>query len=177
MRALTLWIALAAVAGEMPGPAYTSSGELVRPEGYREWMFAGSNLGMGYDESPKTTQLYHNVYLQREAYEQYKKTGEFPEKTMLIMDRFAMGTKESINKNGSFNGAHGGIEVALKDSTRFKEKWAYFVFFDGAGKTLPSAKAQAPGRCWACHKTHGAVDNVFVQFYPALRELRPIPAK
>jgi hypothetical protein len=25
--------------------------------------------------------------------------------------------------------------------------------------------------CYACHSTHGAVDNTFVQFYPTLIEL------
>ncbi len=155
----------------MPAPAYTPNGELMAPAGYREWMFAGSNLGMGYTEEPKKTQLYHNIYLQREAFEHFKKTGTFPEKTILVMDRFEPGTKESINKHGSFNGRHTGIEVAVKDSTRFRESWAYFVFFDAAGVPKASAAAEPRGRCWACHKANGAVDNVFVQFYPALRDL------
>jgi hypothetical protein len=169
--AALLW--LTAIAGDMPAPKYTESGEMVRPEGYREWMFAGSNLGMGYSDEPKTSQHYHNIFLQREAFEHFKKTGQFPDKTILVMDRFAPGTKESINKHGSFNGAEAGIEVAVKDESRFKDKWAYFVFFKGDGSPLASAPAQPAGRCWACHKANGSVDNVFVQFYPALRDLKP----
>ena len=51
---------------------------------------------------------------------------------------------------------------------------------------LLAAEAQAPApqftegnqllrpkdSCWTCHNEHAAVDNAFLQFYPALREAR-----
>ncbi len=155
----------------MPAPKYTSAGRLIRPEGYREWMFVGANLGMGYTEGqakPRTN--YHNIYIQREAYRDYAKTGKFPDKTMLVMELLTMGTKESINRNGSFEDQFIGIEVALKDETRFPEKWAYFNFIGEGGKALADAGAFRKDQCWSCHNQHGAVDNVFVQFYPVLRD-------
>lgn len=156
----------------MPKPGFTEKGRLVRPEGYREWMFAGANLGMGYTEGaapPKSN--YHNIYVQREAYAHFAKTGKFPDKTMLVMEVLSQGTKASINQKGSFEDRLIGIEVALKDEARFPEKWAYFNFIGEGGKPLADAGAMRKEQCWKCHNEHGAVDNVFVQFYPALRDL------
>lgn len=159
------------------GPQYNAQGEMLRPEGYREWMFVGSNLGMGYSDEPRKTQMYHNIYVQPEVYRQYRETGTFPEKTIFVMETVTAGTKESINKQGSFGDKFAGIEAAVKDSSRAKEKWSYYAFFDREGKDTATAKALPAKSCWACHSANGAVDNVFVQFYPVLRELRPIPQK
>ncbi|MEX2264502.1 MAG: cytochrome P460 family protein [Bryobacteraceae bacterium] len=160
----------------MPGPRYTAQNELVRPEGYREWMFVGSSLGMGYAEgqAPSGNATFHNIYLQREAYSHFAKTGKFPDKTILVMEVLAPGKDVSINKRGQFSDRFIGIEVALKDETRYAEKWAYFDFIGRGGKgPLASAKPFAKDRCWSCHNEHGKVDNVFVQFYPVLRAVQP----
>lgn len=155
----------------MPEPRYTSSGRLVRPEGYREWMFVGANQGMGYVEGQAKPRVnYHNIYIQREAYRTFRDTGKFPDKTMLVMELTSVGTNASINKQGTFEDRFIGIEVALKDDSRFAEKWAYFNFIGEADKPLADAGAMRKEACWSCHNQHGAVDNVFVQFYPVLRE-------
>lgn len=157
----------------MPTPKYTDKGRLVRPEGYREWMFVGANLGMGYTEGQQPPkQNYHNIYMQREAYKAYVSTGRFPDKTMLVMEVLSMGTKESINRNGSFEDKKIGIEVALKDESRFPEKWAYFNFIGEGGKPMADSAPFKKEQCWNCHNQHGAKDNVFLQFYPALRDAR-----
>lgn len=180
-RVLTLCLLFlfAAIAGseeKMPEPRYNASGELLMPEGYREWMFVGANLDMGYSEGgPPPNSMFHNIYIQRQAYQQYVKTGKFPDKTMLVMENLSAGGNASINKRGKFEDKHSGIEVALKDEKRFPEKWAYFIMFDGQRKPLASAKAMAKDRCWKCHNEHAAVDNVFLQFYPVLRDARPLP--
>jgi len=146
----------------------------VRPAGWREWMFVGANMGMGYNEgtSANREQMYHNIYIQREAYRQFIDKGTFPDKTMLVMEVFSKGTKESINRQGSFEDRAIGIEVALKDEKRFPEKWAYFNFIGEGGKPMADAVAMRKEQCWSCHNEHGAVDNVFVQFYPVLRDGR-----
>lgn len=160
---------------KMAGPKYAGDNELIRPEGYREWIFVGSNLGMGYTEGPAPkSPTFHNIYIQREAYKQYGATGTFPDKTMLVMEVVKPGTNASINKQGQFGDQFIGIEVALKDEKKFPEKWAYFNFIrSGGGPALDKAKAFQKDACWKCHNEHGAVDNVFVQFYPVLRAARP----
>ena len=166
--------ALLLSAESMPVPKYQGE-SLARPEGYREWMFVGANYGMGYTEggekkeSPAT---FHNIYIQREAFQAYQKTGQFPDKTMLVMEVIRPGTNASINKRGMFQDQFVGVEVALKDGGRYPEKWAYFNFIGAGGKALAEAKPFAKDRCWSCHNQHAAVDNVFVQFYPVLRDAR-----
>jgi hypothetical protein len=157
----------------MAGPRYAEGNQLLRPEGYREWMFVGASIGMGYTEGQSSPAApFHNIYMQREAYKQFAATGTFPDKTMLVMEVVSAGTDASINKRGRFGDRSLGVEVALKDEARFPEKWAYFNFIGKGGTQLPQAKAFPKEACWKCHNEHGAVDNVFVQFYPVLREAR-----
>lgn len=171
----------------MVQPAYDEAGNLVRPEGYRAWIFAGSSLGLSYskpNEDEVGPGVFHHIYIQPEAYKHYAETGTFPEKTMLVMENYSAGSKEDNtakeltkdkeefeNLNGHFEDRRVGVEVALKDSARFEDGWAYFNFSSRAG-LLPAAKAFPKAMCWDCHNAHAAVDNVFVQFYPILRESR-----
>src|SRR6267143_6002038 len=163
---LTLFLTAMLVSEErMSQPRFSGGNQLVRPEGYREWMFVGSNLNMGYSEGPAPKESrFHNIYIQPEAYREYAATGRFPDKTVLVMEVIAAGTNASINKKGQFEDKPVGIEVALKDEKRFAEKWAYFNFIGSGGAPLAQAKPFPKEACWKCHNEHGAADNVFVQF-------------
>ena len=177
IRVLTLILVLAAALTsqeKMFQPRFQDNNQLVRPEGYREWMFVGSNLNMGYSEGPAPSESrFHNIYIQPEAYRQYAATGTFPDKTVLVMEVIAAGTNASINKKGQFEDRPIGIEVALKDEKRFTGKWAYFNFIGSGGAPLAQAKPFPKEACWNCHNQHAAADNMFVQFYPVLREAKP----
>ena len=165
-----LLLPLAALAQDA-APRYTGDGELIRPEGYREWIFIGATLGMSYQEGEAKPgpQEFHNLYINPAAYREYKTSGPFPEKTILVMERLTAGSRESINQRGHFEDKAVGIEVSLKDSSRFDEGWAYFNFSRPDGSSAASAKAFAKKDCWNCHSEHAATDNVFTQFYPILR--------
>ena len=168
----------------MAKPQYTEDGKLIRPEGYRTWIFVGSSLGLSYNKTkPDGPGMFHHIYIQPEAYRHYENTGEFPEKTMLVMENYSAGSKEDNtakgrvegeeefqNLQGHFEDKRVGLEVALKDNEQFEDGWAYFNFStrDGLRK---DAGAFAKAICWDCHNTHGADDIVFIQFYPILREL------
>ena len=171
-----LTAALSATEPNMAQPKYTSNNQLIRPSGYREWIFVGSSLGMGYQEAthPATDhpQQFHNVYIQPEAYRAYVASGKFPDKTMLVMEVIASGSNASINKQGKFEDKFIGIETAVKDESKVAEKWAYYNFITADGKGLSEAKAFGKESCWSCHNQHAEVDNVFVQFYPVLRAAR-----
>ena len=159
----------------MAQPRYAGGNELLRPEGYRDWKFVAANYGMGYrDGQPEipANATFHNIFIQPDAFKQYVASGEFPEKTMLVMEVYRPGTNASINKRGLFQNEFVGVEVALKDSSKFPEKWAYFNFIGKEGKQLSQTKAFPKDSCWKCHNEHGAKDNVFLQFYPALRDAR-----
>jgi hypothetical protein len=155
-------------APRMPLPEYDSSGALVRPADFEHWMFVGANIGMSYsNEASKGPGEFHSVYMQREAYAEYVKTGKFPEKTMFVLAQYDPAQKVSINKNGYFEGALTGLAASVKNHERFPQGWAYYVF-DGTG---PAAKATASPKpmCFDCHDQHADDDHVFVQFHTVLR--------
>ncbi|MGH9630238.1 MAG: cytochrome P460 family protein [Bryobacteraceae bacterium] len=152
-------------------PQYTAAGELTRPRSTQTWTFVGASIGLSYSEAPsrKPPGLIHNVHMQPEAYKYYLETGKFPEKTMLILSLYEPEQKVSPNLHGHFQGKLVATEVALKDTARFKEGWAYFDF-SGGSNLKESAKAMPRERCHQCHSDNAADDNVFVQFYPVLRK-------
>src|SRR4051812_7533251 len=124
-------VLLSASEPKMAQPKYTGD-QMIRPTGYREWVFVGSSIGMGYQEAIKSEterpQQFHNVYIQPEAYRAYVATGKFPDKTMMVMEVITPGTNASINKQGKFEEKFVGIEAAVKDESKTPEKWAYYNF-------------------------------------------------
>ena len=158
---------------EMVKPEYTDDGALVRPSDYREWVFVGASLGLSYSEELRREGPgnFHHIYIQPEAYRQYRDEGTFPEKTMLVMENYSAGSKVNPNLHGHFEDERVGFEVALKDSEQFEDGWAYFMFSTASG-LRESAKAFPKAACYDCHAEHAEDDNVFVQFYPILREAR-----
>lgn len=151
-------------------PQYTAQNQLVRPHNYREWIYLSSGLGMAYNPDPNSPPLFTNVFVAPEAYRKFVATGTWPEKTMFVLEEREASSKGSINQSGHFQGELRGLAVSVKDSSRFRAKWAYFNF----GLDAKSASPNPPDSCWSCHNAHGAVDNTFVQFYPTLK---PIAAK
>jgi hypothetical protein len=155
----------------MTQPRYTAEKNLVMPEGYRNWVFVGASIGLSYSEDARGDGpgLFHHVYTQPEAYANYQRTGKFPEKTMFVMELYQPEQKVSPNKHGYFEGRRVAVEVSVKDRETFPEGWAYFNFGNGGRtETRPIPKAS----CYECHRANGADDNVFVQFYPTLRDVK-----
>jgi hypothetical protein len=131
----------------------------------------GSSLGLSYAEgAPKTEPgSFQNVYLEPSAYERYRRTGSFPDGTMLALVIHEPRQKQSIAQGGYFQGAFSRLEVAVKDPSRSGASWAYYDF-GAAGALYDSAEPLPQDRCYACHSKHAQQDNVFVQFYPILRD-------
>jgi hypothetical protein len=156
----------------MPLPQYDSAGALLQPKNFEHWTFVGSNMGMSYDTSDqKGPGEFHNIYTQSEAFDAYKATGKFPDKTMFLLVVYEPAQKVSINKAGYFEGTFTGLAVSVKDAQRFKDGWAYFSFGEG-GNLSESAKTLPSSVCFACHDEHADDDHVFVQFHPVLRQAR-----
>jgi hypothetical protein len=155
-------------------PRFTPDGEVVRPTNYREWIYLTSGLGMSYGgmRMPDTGHPdFDNVFVEPSAYKAFLDSGKWPDKTMLILEVRASESHGSINKAGHFQTDVLAIEAAVKDESRFKEKWAYVDFSDG-GKLHDAARPfNGDGACNTCHSKNAAVDNTFVQFYPTLLEV------
>ncbi|MGA9852098.1 MAG: cytochrome P460 family protein [Gammaproteobacteria bacterium] len=151
-------------------PAYTADGRLIPPTGYYHWVFLTSDLGMSYSESGSASDHppFSNVFVNPAAYRVFLKTGDWPDKTVLVKEFRGSSTKGSINRHGYFqSGKPLGVLVHVKDEARFKDGWAFFAF-DSDGSAKPAEKIPENADCYACHSAHGAVDTTFVQFYPSL---------
>lgn len=152
------------------GPQYTPDNRLIRPQGYREWIFVSSGLGMSYSlgaDGSGQSPMFTNVFVEPSAYRHYMTTGRWPDKTIFVLEEYSSASHGSINKQGHYQDAFMGIEAEIKDESRFPETWAYFGFGAG-GKT---ASAFANSECWSCHNQNGAVENTFAQFYPTLLQV------
>jgi hypothetical protein len=171
-------------------PRYAPNGDLLLPSGFETWVFVGSNLGLSYTPDAAAAasapppragrQQFHNVSINKAAYDYYLAHDRFPDGTVLVMQVFEAADKEpkGVLAAGMFNGRRVGLEVAVKNASRPDGKttpWAYYNFTDPSdrAKVLASATAFPDQACANCHQLHASVDNVWVQFYPALRDRRP----
>src|SRR5207247_8102233 len=102
--------------------------------GYRSWAFAGASLGPSYREGSHETGPgeFHHVYLRPESYAAFRRTGRFPERTVLVLELHEAAQKVAPSRHGLFEGRRVAVEAAVKDSTRFPQGWAYYSFGDGS---------------------------------------------
>lgn len=150
------------------GPAYASSGTMLPPAHYREWIYLSTGIDMSYTAKAGDPDhsMFDNVFVNPASYRSFMETGTWPDKTVLVLEVREARKKGSINQRGQFQGQERmGLEVHVKDEARFPGKWAFFDFSapDKNGTLLPQSAA-----CYSCHVQHGAVDTTFVQFYPTL---------
>src|SRR3989442_14283038 len=136
--ALTITI-LGAQQATTSGPVFEGKTTLLRPVNYREWVFVGSSRGLSYAQTPRPSteaaaanEMYHNVYIKPESYREFVKTGKFPEGTVLAMELASADTKQEPGLQGSYEKEFIGLEVSVKDSSRFEGGgWVYFIFSKG----------------------------------------------
>ncbi|WP_083900808.1 cytochrome P460 family protein [Azospirillum sp. B4] len=155
-------------------PQFDKDDKLTFPAGYRDWVFLTSGLDMSYGPAMRMGHsMFDNVFVNREAYQAFKETGTWPDKTTFVLEVRGAADKGSINKNGHFQTPEVmGLEVHVKDMARFHDDgWAFYAF--DANELTPKPAEQLPVEqsCYSCHQSHGAVDTTFVQFYPTLKPI------
>jgi len=146
---------------------YFPDGRVAFPKSYREWTYVTSGADMTY--SPGGMAMDHhmidNVFVNPDAYRAFESTGRWPDGTVFAREDREARTKGSIARGGLFQTETlEGVELHVKDASRFKGGWAFFAF--GNHDLAPAIPASAS--CYTCHSSHGAVDTTFVQFYPTL---------
>lgn len=158
-------------------PVFRDDGSLLRPRGYRSWMFVGTpltpnDMNGGQAAFPE----FHNVYIDPASYEAYERTGAWREGTVLIKELVSVGSKRATSGRGYFMGDYIGLEVSLKDSKRFPDEpggWAFFRFTDEEGGPVHDTATILPTEsCATCHQASAATQMVFTQYYPVLRAAR-----
>jgi len=148
-------------------PQFTADGKLVRPEGYRRWVYVSSGYGMSYSQKAEDSMvMFTNVFVNPSSYDYYLAQGNWPDKTIFVLELYGSTSQGSINKHGRYQTDFMGLDVEVKDEKRFADKWAYFGF-DAAEKAA-SATTPSKNDCWKCHDENAAVEHSFVQFYPEL---------
>ena len=160
-------------AGKGSMAKFNASGELIRPEGWREWIYVGTPLTPNSLNPPEAPfPEFHSVYIDPKSWAHYKKTGKFREGTMLAKELALVDATQATSGKGFFMGEFSGFEIAYKSKKRFPKEpgnWAYFSFghkpepYNGTAKAMPTAA------CAACHQASAAEDMVFTQYYPVLR--------
>ena len=114
------------------GPQNTADGEIIRSEGWRKWIDVGTPVTPHDGNDGKASfPEFHNVYVDPESFATFERTGEFPNGTQLVTELTLVGSKEAVSGNGYFMGEFSGLEIAVKDTERFKDQpggWAYFSF-------------------------------------------------
>ncbi|MBX9882878.1 MAG: cytochrome P460 family protein [Sphingomonas sp.] len=123
---------------------------------------------------------FHNVYIEPSAYRIYRKTGVFPDGTIMFKElqrtlpkQNADGSRSEPSGRGFFPGALNGADVAVKDTKRFADTngWGHFDFNHSEPKA-EIAKLQAKANCADCHIADAKKDMVWTQFYLRLDDIK-----
>jgi len=166
------WPGSARTPAPSEGPEFAANGKLIRPANYRKWVFLSSGYGMSYSQKASDDRdhlMFTNVFVPPADYDYFLQHGSWPEKTMLVLEIYGSQSKGSINQHGHFQTEIMGLDVEVKDPSRFPDQWAYFGFDANEASSAPVAPPR--NDCWNCHDKNAAVEHTFVQFYPALLKL------
>jgi Cytochrome P460 len=156
-------------------PTYDSSGALRLPADYRQWVLAGSSLGLSYSDGALAgmgMEMFNETLIEPSAYKHFVETGTFREGTMLALILHGQGQNALPARRGRFAADIHGVEMAVKDSSRRPEGWAYYNF-GGMTGIRSTAQVMPKENCYACHVEHAKRDNVFMQYYTLLAEAAP----
>lgn len=152
---------------------FDKEGNLLRPDGWRDWVYVGTPLTPN-DLNPPAAPFpeFHNVYIDPDSYAHWKKTGKFREGTILVKELVSVGSKAAASGKGYFMGEFVGLEATVKSAKRFPKEpgnWGYFTFSHEPPPYPATAKLQPTATCNTCHQGFAADDWVFTQYYPVLR--------
>jgi hypothetical protein len=160
---------------------FLPDGKLKLPTGFRNWVFVGGPLTPnGLNGGKASFPEFHNVYVEARNLDAYKKTGSFPEGTLIVKEltlvlkpTFPDGSRTEPSGRGFFNGAFNGIDATVKDTRRFAKTngWGFFTFGHHALPYAASAAESSVSECAGCHMANVAnTDMTWVQFYPLLHD-------
>lgn len=163
------------------GPKWTANGELELPTGFHRWVFLGAPITPnGLNGGNAGFPEYHNVYVHPEHFDAYRRTGAWPEGTVMLKELQLSrpgddpdGSSVEASGRGYFPGTRNGIDVSVKDATRFKETngWGFFNFGHHAPPYARTAAAAPAANCAGCHMAN-ATNMVFSKFYTAILDAK-----
>jgi hypothetical protein len=156
-------------------PQYNASGQLQLPGDYRRWVLIGTSTGLTYGPGSGGHPMFGTTLMEPSAYDHYVRTGTFREGTMFALVLQGIGSGIMPARSGQFANEIHLVEMAVKDSTRTPDGWAYYNFAGPmAGGYRATAAPEPRTACYACHVEHAKTDNVFTQFYGLLNDARSV---
>jgi hypothetical protein len=166
---------------EQSSAVFDPDGKVELPTGFRAWVFVGAPLTPnGLNNGKANFPEYHHVYIEKKNVDAYLKTGEFPERTVIVKEltrvlnpSFPDDSRTEASGRGYFNGQYNGIDLTVKDSKRFAKTngWGFFTFGHHPMPYEKAASEKPVSECAGCHIANvAATDMTWVQFYPLLRD-------
>jgi hypothetical protein len=151
--------------------SYSADGELKRPADHHEWVFVGAPVTPNdMNDGKAAFPEFHNVYIDPGSFASYKRTGEFPDGTVILKELVSVGGKAMESGNGYFQGEFVSLEAMVKDQKRFSDEpggWAFFRFGEAPDYSPTGARMKTES-CNSCHAGANE-DYVFTDTYPVLR--------
>jgi len=155
-------------------PVFNAQNQLKRPSGYEEWVMVGASTGLSYNPQINAQPgagpgMFHQVYLQPWAYRHFKQTGQFPEGAMFVLAFYESVRDAAPAKQGYYPADPiASFEVHVKHKGLSESGWGFYGFDEGQEQ---AGMVPATAACYSCHASEAKTDNVFTQFYPAMRAL------
>lgn len=148
------------------------AGNIKLPENFRQnWAHMGSWLVA----DPKAPgHGFHDVYTQREAVKAYRKTGKFPDGTVLVKEIRKVESGEQTTGHAQWAGDTNIWFVMVKntkgrfaDNPNWKEGWGWGLY-EAKNPSLNVSKGFKE-TCLACHTPAKNTDWVYINGYPTLK--------
>ena len=161
-----------------PSSAYAEfdrNNNLLRPKGYRTWVFAGTCTTPKKLDSTVFFPDFQNIYIDPEGYKYWKEHGAWKEGTIFVKELLRAGDTVSAVGKGFYQGDHYSVSAMVKDSKRFPNMhngWNYFRFTDVKNHILTDKSEALGAKCATCHAKSAIDGDIFYQYYPNILEAK-----
>lgn len=155
--------------------AFNEAGELIRPTGYRTWVFAGTGTTPESQDSTAIFPDFQNIYIDPESYAFWKENGYYREGTIMVKELIRKGDTVSPIGRGFWQGEAYSLSATVKDTIRFPDApggWQYFKYTDYEKGLLTDASPMLGGKCISCHSNTKAGYGPFIELYMPMRDAR-----
>ncbi|MEZ8358349.1 cytochrome P460 [Vibrio splendidus] len=156
---------------------FTDEGSLVRPQDYREWIFAGTATTPKIVNNDVLFPDFQNIYIDPDSYKAWKETGTFPEGTIMVKEILDLGLTNSPVGKGFYQGDFRTLSAAVKSKVRYPDtvgNWNYFSFVNKKDKKLNKTAKPLGSRCSGCHEANAPEGGAFYNYFSVLRDSRGI---
>jgi len=156
---------------EVEYAVFDADNNLIRPKGYRSWVFAGTGTTPKVLDNNVLFPDHQNIYIDPAGFKYWKEHGEWKEGTIFVKELVRAGDTVSPVGKGFFHGDYYSISAMVKDSKRFPEMhngWNYFGFVDKQNYKITNSAKPLGMKCASCHIPNAIDGDVFYQYYPVI---------